>query len=259
MEQLKKNLLDLNNVTDNKNKFGNFTSYFQSGKILQNIFSQKYIILKGIDTILPNVLERFNDLLNYNPKIILNEDLYNTFTDKNKEISNLGNFRVIGISSIDNINNLSEASLNRFTLISTSKYTKEEKILFIKVKCPDCPNKFFTFIEKFEKENDEISLIIINKIMGIYQKLQNKEESKKERNLILSIYYTLLPFLEEKELENLIKILMEVFTDNKINFIFENNKFIKFKFLVPDKESDNPFNFEDKNILSKSTGLSIIN
>ena len=259
VEQLKKNLLDLNNVTDNKNKFGNFTSYFQSGKILQNIFSQKYIILKGIDTILPNVLERFNDLLNYNPKIILNEDLYNTFTDKNKEISNLGNFRVIGISSIDNINNLSEASLNRFTLISTSKYTKEEKILFIKVKCPDCPNKFFTFIEKFEKENDEISLKIINKMVVIYQKLQNKEESKKERNLILSIYYTLLPFLEEKELENLIKILMEVFTDNKINFIFENNKFVKFKFLVPDKESDNPFNFEDKNILSKSTGLSIIN
>lgn len=161
LKQLKDNLLDMTYYeTDKNNKFRNFTSYFQAGMILQNLLEQKNIILKGVDSLLPNVLERFNDLLNFNPKIILNEDLYNTFTRDQKEIKNISNFfRIIGISSIDNINNFSEASRSRFTLISTSKYTKEEKIYLLKIYVQNALLIFIHLSKNLKKRKRKIYLL----------------------------------------------------------------------------------------------------
>ena len=263
LNKLRKNLFNLNNLkVEENNKFGNFTSYFQAGRILQDLFLQKYIILKGVDSLSPNVLERFNELLNYEPKIILNEDLYNTFTEKNKEIKEIcENFRIIGISSSDNINNFSEASRSRFTLISTSKYTKDEKTLLIKKLCPDCPVNFNEiFIKNFEKDkNEEISFQIINKILNLFKKL-NLEENRKERNMILSIYYSIISFLNEKEIDSFIKILLESFKEQQTNFIFNDNEFIKFDFLLlsDDKIDNKPFLKKDNRIHSKATGLSLL-
>ena len=264
LSQLKKNLLDLKNLKgDEKYRFGNFTSYFQAGRILQDLFNQKYIILKGVDSLLPNVLERFNDLLNYNPKIILNEDLYNTFTDKNKEIKGISeNFRIIGISSNDNINNFSEASRSRFTLISTSKYTKDEKTLLIKKICPNCPVNFNEiFIKNFEKEKkEEISFAIINKILNLFKKLNNEENNKAERNMILAIYYSIISFLNENEVDNFIKLLKEAFKEQNAFFIFKNNKFVNFEFYFSRDigNDEKPLLKKGDRIYSKGTGLSLL-
>lgn len=150
LERLEKNLFLFKDNDEEENIFGNYTSYFQAGILLQKILTQNYIILKRIDSLSPNILERFNDLLNYSPKLILNEDLYNTFTEENKEIKNFSdNFRIIGISSFENINNFSEASKSRFTIISTSKYYRDEKIILIKQICPNCPVNFNKFLDKF--------------------------------------------------------------------------------------------------------------
>ena len=273
LQQLKKNLFDTTHLKEGqKNRFGNFTSFFQLGLIPQYIFLQKLIILKDVDKILPNVLERFNDLLNYNPKFFLSEDLFNTFTDKNqKEIKNIQNFRLTGISSLDNINNFSEATRNRFTLISTSEYTRDEKTLLIEKISKDCPVNFHKFIEKFEEniekfegKNAELSFKIIIKILNLFNELTKKEPYEKERNLILSIYFAFLPFLKENEIEILINILMEVFNKQKSNFNLIQNKFNNFDFkpiFNEINENDNeriiPFFTKDKNIYSKSTGLSI--
>ena len=266
LSQLKKNLLNIKNQKgDEKNRFGNFTSYFQAGRILQDLFKQKYIILKGVDSLLPNVLERFNELLNYNPKIILNEDLYNTFTDKNKEINGISeNFRIIGISSSDNINNFSEASRSRFTLISTSKYTKDEKTLLIKKLCPNCPVNFNEiFIKNYEKDREEeISFKVINKILNLYKKLNNEEKKNTERNMILAIYYSIISFLNENDVDNFIKILKDAFKEQKtfFNINANNNKFINFEFYysLDNQNDENPFSRDNDRIFSKGTGLSLL-
>ena len=265
LERLKENILSFNKTNEEDNIFGNFTSYFQAGILIQNIFTQKYIILKGVDNLSPNVLERFNDLLNYSPKIILNEDLYNTFTGEDKEISNFSdNFRIIGISSIENINNFSEASKSRFTLISTSKYSPDEKIWLINYKLTKCKclTKFIEFLTKFDKKyEDEISFKIIIKITTIFQKFKTLEnDTNQERYMILAIYYSLLPFLQKEEVEYLIELLEKIFISQNVYFIKDNNnKFLKFQFqeLENDIEQNNPFKQTANEIISYSTGLSI--
>lgn len=176
---------------------------------------------------------------------------------------------MIGISSIDNINNFSEASRSRFTLISTSKYSKDEKTLLIKSLCPDYSIvNFYTFIEKFEKDkNEEISFTIISKILKIFQELNNNEVYRKERNLILAIYYSIFPFLNENEVNYLIKTLLDIFKEESANFILENENFIKFEFIFYEYEEEKneidkglkPLLFRNNRTFSKATGLSILN
>ena len=217
LKKLKENLTLFNEDND-KNIIYNFTSYFQAGIITQNIFEQKYIILKGIDSLSPNVLERFNDLFNYYPRFLLNEDLYNTFTGEIKEISNFSaEFRIIGISTIENINNLSEASKSRFTIISTSDYNSDEKKILITKINDLIPSSFISFLKEFKNEfsdNDktfEISFKIIFKILMIYEKLSKANKQPNEKKFALSIYFAFQPFLNEQEIEILIKILKKLF------------------------------------------------
>ena len=74
---------------------------------------------------LPNlptaVIERCNDLFNYNPKISLSEDTCNTFTKEDKELNGFADgFRVIATSTELAIRNLSDAAQSRFTIIYTT-------------------------------------------------------------------------------------------------------------------------------------------
>ena len=56
------------------------------------------LILKNITNLSPSVRERCNDILNYNPKIIINEDYSGYYNGYNKELTNFSNsFRVICI------------------------------------------------------------------------------------------------------------------------------------------------------------------
>ena len=261
LKRLEQNLFSpCENNSGKENFFGNFTSFFQAGILIQNILEQKYIILKGIDHISPNILERFNDLLNYSPKISLNEDLYNTFTNDKKEIQNFyENFRIIAISSIKNINNFSETSRSRFTLISTSRYTKEEKPFLIKKICDNCPLGFYSFLEKFDIiYKEELSFKIINKILTIFKKL-NEKDKKEERNMILAIYYSLIPFLQKDEINSIINILKQIFISEEMYFFIKDNEFIRFEFSQENREeNENVFKISANDISSYSTGLSII-
>ena len=116
--------------SNNNSLFKDFTSIFKTGILLEKILKQSSVVLKNLPNLSTAVLERFNDLFNFIPKLTLNEDFCNTFTGKlqNKEISNFSkNFKVIVISSLGGIRNLSEADISRFSTIYTSEYNEEEK------------------------------------------------------------------------------------------------------------------------------------
>ena len=149
-----------------------------------------------------------------------------------------------------------------FTFISISKYIKDEKTLLIKKICPNCPVNFNEiFIKNFEKDKkEEISFTIINKILNLFQKLNDKENNKLERNMILAIYYSIISFLNENEVDNFIKILKEAFNMENTYFNIENNKFKNFEFYYsPDTQKDEkPFLKKGDRIYSKGTGLSLL-
>jgi len=98
--------------SNNNGLFKDFTSIFKTGILLEKILKQSSVILKNLPNLSTAVLERFNDLFNFMPKLTLNEDFCNTFTGKfknGKEISNFStHFKVIAISSLGGIRNLSE-------------------------------------------------------------------------------------------------------------------------------------------------------
>ena len=105
---------------ENKGFFKDFTSIFKSGILLEKILKRSPIILINLSNLSTAVLERFNDLFNYDPKLTLNEDFCNTFTDNlnPKELNNFSNkFKIISISSLAGIRNLSDAARSRFYYI----------------------------------------------------------------------------------------------------------------------------------------------
>ena len=115
----------INNID---NLFGDFTAIFQEGILPHNILIQNKLILKNLPNLSPAVLERFNDLFNYNPKLSLNEDFCNTFTGGYKEWDDFSSiFRTIAICQNDNLRNLSDAAKSRFSILYTSKYNDDER------------------------------------------------------------------------------------------------------------------------------------
>jgi len=167
----------------------------------------------NISNLKPQVLERFNDLFNFEPKLVLNEDYCNTFTDKIKEWSNFNdNFRIMATSQLENFSNLSDAAKSRFSIVQTSEYKEKEKKIFYKLYYKDIPSKLYAFVVEFKKnfKKKDIYFSYIIKIISLYKKLclQNtkyEEEMKaiEERNLALSIYKALYPLMiNEKKRKN---------------------------------------------------------
>ena len=60
--------------TNNNGIFKDFASVFKTGILFEKILKQSPIILKNLPNLSPAVLERFNDLFNFMPKLPLNED-----------------------------------------------------------------------------------------------------------------------------------------------------------------------------------------
>ena len=118
-----------NNDTKNKKHLNDINLEFKPGLILDSIFKGKSLILKYLSNLPTVVLERFNELLSGSHNLTLNEDIYDTFTNKgNKEFSNLGeNFRIFATCKLGEQNKLSEAVLSRFTMICSDKYKIEEQ------------------------------------------------------------------------------------------------------------------------------------
>ena len=241
--------------SSNNGIFKDFASVFKTGILLEKILKQSPIILKNLPNLSPAVLERFNDLFNFMPKLTLNEDFCNTFTGRLndvKEISNFSkNFRIISISSMSGLRNLSDAARSRFSTIYTSEYSDEEKEIASKLFYPKIPSELTSFVEKYEIIfNTKILFMDIIKILTIFGKFCEVREDKKDLSIMFAIYFALnLNFETKTKREKFFNLLKE------INPEFEN----KLNEKDLDKK-DNPFVINlptNTTLTSNWTGLTI--
>ena len=263
---LRKKLFEIND--ENKGIFKDFTSIFKPGILLEKILKQSPIILKNLSNLSTAVLERFNDLFNYNPKLTLNEDFCDTFTGemKPKEISNFSNnFRVISISTLSGIRNLSDAAKSRFTTIYTSEYDGHEKEIaaktflnpkiegIIKKTSYSIPEKFFEFIKEYEKAfKSKLSFLDIIKILTIYKKIRDHTKDTKVFNLVLAIYFALYSNYDKKfQREKFLKILIELNNDSRLDINELNN--LSLKNYIKQK----PLEIQDNTLKSNFTKIGI--
>ena len=244
IEQKKKNLqecigLALDSLMDklfdkeqnNNGIFKDFTSIFKTGILFEKILKQSSVILKNLSNLSPAVLERFNDLFNYMPKLSLNEDFCNSFTGKmknGKEINNFSkNFRLIAISTLGGIRNLSDAAKSRFSIIYTSEYNDSEKEIATKLFESKTPGELSFFIEKYEKIfNIKLPFLEIIKILSIFRKFYEVREEQKDMNIMFSIYFALYLNFETKiKKQKFLNILKDVNPkfDEKIKEMELNN------------------------------------
>jgi len=186
--------------TNDTGIFKDFTSIFKTGILLEKILKQSSVILKNLPNLSTAVLERFNDLFNFMPKLSLNEDFCNTFTGRfknGKEISNFSqNFKVIAISSLSGIRNLSDAARSRFSTIYTSEYKEEEKEIAAKLFNTKIPGELSSFLEKYERTfNAKISFLDIIKIITIFGKFcEAREEKKRNEYYVFFLLCALFKF-----------------------------------------------------------------
>ena len=176
---IKKNLVEFD-VTFSESIFRDFTFVFKTGILTEIIFSQSPIITENLPNLPTTVLERFNDLFNYNPKISLSEDTCNTFTDDYKDLSGFSDgFRVIATSTELAIRNLSDTAQSRFTIIYTTSYTPEERDLLIQIFYKETPKEFYTFLKKYrENFRKELTYLYVTKILNILKLIDEKLEKE---------------------------------------------------------------------------------
>ena len=266
LKSLNKKLFEVND--NNKGIFKDFTSIFKPGILLEKILKQSPIILKNLSNLSTAVLERFNDLFNYSPKLTLNEDFCDTFTSemKPKEISNFSDkFRVISISTLSGIRNLSDAAKSRFTTIYTSEYDGNEKEIaaksFLNPKflektknsLYDIPEELFEFIKEYEKSfKTKLPFLDLIKILSIYKKIREYKNEKKVFNLILATYFGLYSNYDKKyQRDKFLKILVGLDKEKK----YDENEFADLS--SKNCHSQSPLQINDNILKSTFTEIEI--
>ena len=157
--------------------FGDFTTIFKVGVLIENVLLQKNIILKNLSNLSPSIFERLNDFYNYNPKITLNEDYCNTLTSENKELHDFSDgFRMIAVIPLDDIRNFSDAARSRLTVIYTKPYQKDERKTVIRNLYPQYPILLDDFLEKFESNFKGIKFSILIKIIKLAKEIDKANE-----------------------------------------------------------------------------------
>ena len=246
--------------------FGDFTTIFKVGVLIENVLLQKNIILKNLSNLSPSIFERLNDFYNYNPKITLNEDYCNTLTSENKELHDFSDgFRMIAVIPLDDIRNFSDAARSRLTVIYTKPYQKDERKTAIRNLYPQYPTLFDDFLEKFESNFKGIKFSILIKIIKLAKEIDksNKQISHThsyEKSFLLSAYKCLLPLLKKEKRKILMQIMDEVIP------ISEKSEKSKYNFLQHhelDSEekivNKNPFDFDESGncLICNETGYKI--
>jgi len=164
---------NLKKKNENRSNLNNMNLVFKPGLILDSILKGKSLILKYLSNLPTVVLERFNELFSGKHNLTLNEDIHDTFTEGNKEISDLGeNFRIFATCSLGEQNKLSEAVLSRFTVICADKYQMEEQ-----------KNVLKSFLANNELEFDQSC---IDEVMNFAQNQRNFSLSQMINALSLS-------------------------------------------------------------------------
>ena len=117
---------------------------------------------------------------------------------EHKELSNFSDkFRVISISPLVGIRNLSDAAKSRFTTIYTPENDENERKIVAKSYMNKekeeksfyhIPEEFFEFIKEYEMIfKTKLSFLYIIKILSFYKKISEYKKEKKIFNLILAI------------------------------------------------------------------------
>jgi MoxR-like ATPase len=239
---------------------------FKPGLFLSAILGGKSLILKNLSNLPTEVLERFNELFSDQHSLTIPEDIYNTFTSKNKkELSNFSEnrfhkFRVIATCPTGYSSKLSEAALSRFTVIAVDEYSEKEQKFVLKenfIKNQDINDShlqhIITFISRFNnKFHKHFSLMqiinmvkIISYIKSQDNKYNNKEEFDKMINIILQFY---TKGIIEKRNAKIIDEYNNLLIDKK-------------KYAIDYNEKNSPIKYDtidgEKFIISKLTGFKI--
>ena len=221
-----KNILfkEENKIIENNNEEDIFSEYiieFKPGFILDALLKDRPFILKNISNLYSDVLERFNQFLTEEQKIILVEDIYDTFTNrKNKEVSffnSLKKSRVFATANSGYESKLSEAILSRFSVINVENYEEEEEKAIIDMVINDQKNK----INKINKKKE------IDDSMELLKKIE----------MLLNITITLA---QKIKIINIILELKKKIIDEKLQKMKEKDK-------NKDKAQKEENNNDDKN------------
>jgi len=237
-----KNILfkEYNKNIENNNEEDIFSDYiieFKPGFILDALLKDRPFILKNISNLYSDVLERFNQFLTEEQKIILVEDIYDTFTNsENKEVSffnSLKKSRIFATANSGYESKLSEAILSRFTVINVENYEEEEEKAIIDMVINDQKNKkkeignsmeLFKKIEMLLKITITLAqkIKIINIILELEEKIEKDENINFNEIILFNLFKGLFEFRSKKS-KNFQKF-RELFKTKKSLWKYEENK-----------------------------------
>ena len=238
---------------------------FRPGLIFSSIIEGCPLILKNLPNLPTIVLERFNELLATQHSLTVNEDIHNTFTDKNnKELGNFSNkFRIFGTCQTNEVNKLSDAVLSRCSLIYVSAYSINEQETALKnfiennqLKFSDNNIKYLVDIISSMQTEKPFSFIQIINCIEICSRLNNRivdnlSDKEEKYNIGLTLYKIINGGLERilstnKRRKKQEEIIGNVFKDSKSQ---------------EEIHAKNPFLTEEKNgkkqLISKITNLEL--
>ena len=241
LNKFKKILFDnkeLNKNNKDEDLFSDYIIAFKPGFILEALLKDRPFVLKNISNLYSDVLERFNQFFSEEQKIVLVEDIYDTFTkEENKEISFLNNpkkNRVLATANSGFENKLSEAILSRFTVINVESYENEEEKIIIEMHINQ------------EKEIDHI-IILFKKIESLLQITITLSQKIK----IIKIISELKNSITTDENIDFVEIILFNLFKGLFEFRTGKSKFQKFKNLFRLKKY--LWNYEeDKSTLEKA-------
>ena len=225
---------------EEKNDFlSKYTLVFKPGFILDSLIKNKPFVLKDISNLHTDVLERFNQFFSEERKIVLIEDIYNTFTtNENKEIIFYTNNKILATANNDYENNLSEAILSRFTVINVESYEFEEEKIIINMEFNNLTIHFKKEIEQmielFRNIESILKMTIILsqkiKIIRLINKIQNSNEFDENVNIseiiIFNMFKGLFEFRTNKNKK--FKSFINLFKDEKL-WNYEEDKSTLYK------------------------------
>ena len=259
LDKLIKNLTQFD-VSFSEGIFGDFTSVFKTGILTEKIFGRSQLIAENLPNLPTAVIERCNDLFNFNPKICLSEDTCNTFTGEDKELKDFSDgFRVIATSTELAIRNLSDAAQSRFSVIYTTSYTQEERDLLIQIYYENTPKEFYDFLKDYRLcFRKDLSFLYVTKILNILKLIDSKfdkddreRDEIRKKNLCLAIHLSLKFNINNNQKKNFKKIINKIFPD----FYYIKNENVDEENEVEDV---NPFVFSGEELQSNWSNLSII-
>ena len=241
---------------NNEDLFSDYIIAFKPGFILDALLKDKPFVLKNISNLYSDVLERFNQFFTEEQKIILVEDIYDTFTNgENKEISfynNLKKSRVLATANSGYESKLSEAILSRFTVINVESYEKDEEKIIIQMKINQ-GIEIEHLILLFQKIESilHITITLAQKIriIKIISDLKNITPIDESIDFLEIIMFNLFKgFFEFRNDKSKFKKFRKLFKLEKYLWKYEEDKSTLEKIIIDDQNA----------IISKNTHLYIV-